>query len=411
MPTLSRTLVRARAPIGAALVPFFLSRGAACQVTPFSHVTAELAVRSAASSLDRLAAQAMHAAGERYVTPHLVPYDSTMLTPCGRAPADNAMACRVDGNIYYDRALLARLAAGAAASLHTDGTTAAVAVVAHEWGHVLQYQMALDYRDARVRSEPDADCLAGVLLGRARAEGRLRDGDMAEAEFATAAVGDAPMVGGDWGRAIEAINASGRAGNSGYVPTMTNAWGNHGNARERLAAFRRGLTSDVRTCTAGIARLGLPSATQALPAPTTTPGAPPTIRWFVDRTGDAYDLAVQEGKPVVFVYGIADATYFLRLKHEVLGSPELARLAPYAIFVYADPAHDVVTRNFGKALGYERSPVISLLAPNPTMLDEVTRLVGLFDAPTVAAKLTEGLQVGGWLQSPRAPWLPPRPAP
>ncbi len=156
-----------------------------------------------------------------------------------------------------------------------------------------------------------------------------------------------------------------------------------------------------------LAALLAPSTARAqAPAP-----APPVIHWFVDNTTDAYDLGVAQHKPIVLVTGDFSGMYFRRLKNEVLLSPQLAQLAPYAIFVYADPSHDVVARNFGKALGYDRWPVISLLGPNGAALNEQARLVGLWSAETVVTQLSIHMRSNGWLpaapSTSRPPWLPP----
>ena len=72
-----------------------------------------------------------------------------------------------------------------------------------------------------------------------------------------------------------------------------------------------------------------------------------------------------------------------------------------------DPAHDLVARNIGKALGYDQFPVISLFAPNGNQLDEAFRMVGLWDAPTVLRELSKAMTKRGWLGPTRAPSLPP----
>ncbi len=360
---------------------------------PFEKTISDLHIRMAASYLDQISATIFRENGERYLTPSVTGYDNTVMTACGRIEADNAYACRSDGTIYYDRTFLAGLMSAASRQLNTDGDLAAIYAIAHEWGHELQFLLGLDYTNAVNRSESDADCLAGVLLGRAQALGKLHAGDMEEARFSIAFVGDSVLVPGEWGKTIERINANAAAGS---ISVITNAKGYHGNADERLAAFNRGLTGSMSVCVAGIRR-----PQQA--------AAATTIHWYVNNTADAYDRGVAENKPIVLVSGDANGANFSRLKRETLESPVLAPLANAAIFVYADPARDVVARTIGKALGYQGLPVISLLAPNPNMIDEVSRIVGLWDAPTVLRELSKGMTKGGWLGAMRAPWLPPLP--
>ena len=76
--------------------------------------------------------------------------------------------------------------------------------------------------------------------------------------------------------------------------------------------------------------------------------APLVIHWFADNTTAAYELAVAQHKPLVLATGTMTEAYFTRLQKEILSSPELAQLAPYAIFAYADPSHDLVAKNIGE---------------------------------------------------------------
>ena len=360
---------------------------------PFERTVVDVHLRSAANYLDQIAATIFRENGERYLTPRVVGYDKTVMTGCGRIQADNAYACRSDGTIYYDRTFLAGLMSAAAKQLRTDGDMAAIYAIAHEWGHEMQYLLDLNYTGAVNRSETDADCLAGVLLARARTLGKMQNGDLEEARFSIAFVGDAPLTTGVWGQAIERINANAAPGS---VPVITNSMGYHGNSNERLAAFNRGFSGNMRTCVAGIR-----SPRQV--------AAVTTIQWYVNNTADAYDRGVAENKPIIVVSGDPNGANFIRLKKETLESPVLASLANAAIFVYTDPSRDIVARNIGKALGYDRLPVISLLAPNPNMLDEAARIVGLWDAPTVLRELSTHMTKRGWLGASRAPWLPPLP--
>lgn len=360
---------------------------------PFERTVVDVRLKAAANYLDQISAAIFRENGERYLTPRVVGYDKTVMTACGRIQADNAYACRSDGTIYYDRTFLAGLMSAASQRLKTDGDMAPIYAIAHEWGHQLQYLLELDYSGAVNRSETDADCLAGMLLARARTLGKVQAGDMEEARFAIEFVGDPPLTTGVWGQAIERINANAAPGS---IPVITNSMGYHGNANERLAAFARGLSTNVRSCVAGI-RSPRQVATVT------------SIRWYVNNTAEAYDRGVAENKPIVLVSGDANGANFIRLRRETLESPVLASLANTAIFVYTDPTRDIVARNIGKALGYDRLPVISLLAPNPNMLDEAYRIVGLWDAPTVLRELSKGMTKRGWLGPNRAPWLPPLP--
>jgi predicted metalloprotease len=136
-----------------------------------------------------------------------------------------------------------------ARALGTDGDMGAIFLVAHEWGHAVQSQLGLDYSRAVDRVESDADCLAGSSVAEASTLGLLQPGDIAETEYALGLVGDAPLVGGEWGKMIETLNAQAAPGS---VPVLTNALGDHGNARERVAAFHRGMQGGAKSCVLGI---------------------------------------------------------------------------------------------------------------------------------------------------------------
>lgn len=368
----------------------------------------EATIRLATVAVDHAAARMFRDAAERYTSPRVVGYEGSVITPCGKMQPGNAYACRMDGNIYYDRAFIASLMARAAQTDHSDGKIAVIFPIAHEWGHALQFMLGLDYSRYDT-SELDADCLAGVLISAARNGAPLQASELADAEYTMQFIGDPPMTTGEWARVMEQMNAA-KGGRGGF----SNALGNHGNAQERMGSFRKGLGSNFRTCVANIPRFGHSvaqnqTATQlpGLPGP-----APLVIHWFVDNTAAAYELAVAQHKPLVLATGTFSAPYFTRLKNEVFSSLELAQLAPYAIFAYADPSHDIVARNFGKALGYDKWPTVSLLAPNRDALDEEARIVGLFDAQTEATYLSTHLRSRGWLPpangAARPPWMPPR---
>ncbi|MEO6865613.1 MAG: neutral zinc metallopeptidase [Gemmatimonadaceae bacterium] len=368
----------------------------------------EARMRIATAAIDVAAAHIFRDGGERYTSPHIVGYERSVLTGCGLMKAGNAYACRMDGNIYYDRAFIAYLMTRAAGASGTDGSMAVIFPIAHEWGHILQYMMGLDYSKYDT-SEHDADCLAGVLIAASRSGAPLRPNDLADAQYTMQFLGDPPMATGEWASAVNEMNA--RSGNRGG---FSNALGNHGNSAERMKSFRDGLRSNFRFCVGNTPRF----ARSVAPNPT-GPQSPAlarmAIHWFVNKTADAYDLAVSQHKPIVLATGDFNAPYFQRLKNEVFSSPELAQLAPYAVFVYADPSHDVAAKRIGKALGYDKWPIISLLAPNGSALDEEARIVGLWDAPTVTTQLSIHMRSNGWLPSPTThstphpPWVPPRP--
>lgn len=211
----------------------------------------EAKVGVAIAFLDKTWAQTFRQAGNVYVSPRIVGYDDFVMTACGRVSGMNAYSCDLDGTISYSRPFLAVLMARTARATGTDGDMGAIFPIAHEWGHSVQHMLRLDYSSAVDRIELDADCLAGSVIAQADAQGYLQQGDIAESEYALRLVADDPLVGGDWGKAIEQINGQASVGS---VPPLTNARGDHGNGRERVAAFHRGMKGGASACIAGIPR-------------------------------------------------------------------------------------------------------------------------------------------------------------
>lgn len=110
------------------------------------------------------------------------------------------------------------------------------------------------------------------------------------------------------------------------------------------------------------------------------------IEWTTN-TADGYDSGVHQQKPIVMVFG-ENGTWSQAMNQE-LDKPEFQKLANQAVFLKSTPSTDLVAANIGKALGVDHYPSISVLSPNGSMLDEVGRIVGYFDAATVASKVGE----------------------
>ena len=94
-------------------------------------------------------------------------------------------------------------------------------VIAHEWGHAIQAQLPRRYVDQAV--ELQADCLAGAALQGAARQGlvRIEPGDAQEIQQALEAVAD-------------------------DFPWTDSS--SHGDAQQRVAAFRTGVDGSVDSC-------------------------------------------------------------------------------------------------------------------------------------------------------------------
>lgn len=155
--------------------------------------------------------------GLRYVDPDQVrPYSAAIRTACGRAVPNNAFYCAGDNSIYYHADFLTDM-------VGELGDFAPAVVIAHEWGHLVQYQLGRMDDRSLVDIEVEADCLAGVWSGHVGEVGgriSLDEDDIREGATQMFLVGD-----------YEFDNP-----------------GHHGTPEERFAAFTGGLEQGVEWC-------------------------------------------------------------------------------------------------------------------------------------------------------------------
>lgn len=93
----------------------------------------------------------------QYIPPAIfTPYQGGVQTACGPVDAGNAVYCSGDHGIYYDIVLLNKI-------LFDVGDYAAAAVIAHEWGHLVQNLIGIFGTGLpTVLTELQADCLTGI---------------------------------------------------------------------------------------------------------------------------------------------------------------------------------------------------------------------------------------------------------
>jgi len=175
------------------------------------------------------------AAGEDYPEPTLTLFSGSVRSACGMASsATGPFYCPADQNLYIDFSFYEQLRRRFGA----PGDFAQAYVLAHEVGHHVQNvlgvlprvqsrQRQLDEAEANalsVRTELQADCLAGVWANHTERRGLLEEGDIEEAVTAAAAVGD---------------DALQRRAQGYVVPDSFT----HGTSGQRVEWFRRGLES------------------------------------------------------------------------------------------------------------------------------------------------------------------------
>lgn len=169
---------------------------------------------------------------QRYEAPRLVLFSGSSPSGCGTAQsAMGPFYCPADRRVYLDLAFFRDLSQ----RMGAPGDFAQAYVIAHEVGHHVQNLLGSlgGGRDnaASVRTELQADCLAGFWAHRANQMRRiLESGDIEEGLAAAAAVGDDRLQ----------QQARGRV-----VPESFT----HGSSAQRVEALKIGLAgTDSRSC-------------------------------------------------------------------------------------------------------------------------------------------------------------------
>ena len=179
--------------------------------------------------------------GQTYEEPTLTLFSGSVQSACGAASAASGpFYCPNDQNLYIDLDFYEELRQRFGA----PGDFAQAYVLAHEVGHHVQNQLGIldkvhsaearlsegDANALSVRTELQADCLAGVWANHTQKEGILEEGDIDEALTAAAAVGDDTI----------------QRRTQGYVVPETF---NHGTSAQRKTWFTRGFQGgDIDSC-------------------------------------------------------------------------------------------------------------------------------------------------------------------
>jgi hypothetical protein len=177
----------------------------------------EKLVDNATNDIDDFWRREFESRGWDYTSPDAITgYTRRTRTACGRAVLGNAFYCQASNSIFYDVNLLKR-------GFTNVGDYAPVAIIAHEWGHAIQelrgYTRNLRRSTSNtLKMEQMADCMSGAYTQDAEARGALNEGDVAEANELFRSLG------GDR---------------------------SHGTAKQRVAAFQKGLKGGVDACVAG----------------------------------------------------------------------------------------------------------------------------------------------------------------
>lgn len=101
---------------------------------------------------------------------------------------------------------------------------------------------------------------------------------------------------------------------------------------------------------------------------------------------DAYQKGLAEKKPVVLIIG-EDWCQWCKALEKELAKPEFQQYAGKAIFAKVQPSKDPSAKAIADALEIKNYPAISILEPNPAMIEERGRIVGFMDAEKLDAHL------------------------
>lgn len=119
-----------------------------------------------------------------YTRPAMFYYTEPIRTPCGVSLMNNAFYCAASNSIYYDYNFISRM-------YSTVGDYAAVSIIAHEWGHLVQAQLGISRgTNFSISMELQADCFAGAYTKNAELKRELEEGDMEEAGVGLFSAGD-----------------------------------------------------------------------------------------------------------------------------------------------------------------------------------------------------------------------------
>jgi predicted metalloprotease len=113
--------------------------------------------------------------GQTYMTAKGVhPYTREGIkTSCAPTALNNAFYCRTSNSIYYDDNFLRKV-------YSEEGDYAAVSILAHEWGHLVQSQLGLLDNQLLVYRELQADCFSGAFAQHLNQPGKLEVFDFEE---------------------------------------------------------------------------------------------------------------------------------------------------------------------------------------------------------------------------------------
>jgi predicted metalloprotease len=168
--------------LAALLLPASLERSAAAAPKPDMPLMTLLSYAS--GDINGFWIQSFTANRTLYKQPAMIYYVAPIQTPCGLSVLNNAFYCGASNTIYYDYNFINRM-------YSTVGDYAAVSIIAHEWGHLVQAQLGISRgNNFSIQMELQADCFAGAYTKYAESKHELEEGDIEEAGVGLFNAGD-----------------------------------------------------------------------------------------------------------------------------------------------------------------------------------------------------------------------------
>jgi hypothetical protein len=111
------------------------------------------------------------------------------------------------------------------------------------------------------------------------------------------------------------------------------------------------------------------------------------IGWYVNRSIDAFRVAIDRNQALVLVLGEDWCNFCTHLIQDSLRCPAVQRYAGDAVFAYGVPSLDKGSAAIAGSLGIDAWPTITVLEPEARMLLERGRINGYFEASTLGEHL------------------------
>jgi hypothetical protein len=235
-------------------------------------------------------------------------YNEEVPSNCGATSLNNAFFCPADRTIWFHYDFLLTL-------YNNIGDYAAAHVLAHEWGHLVQFLLGVDNQGFTIFTELQADCFAGVFAAFAANSGYLDQGDVQEAVVITYQLGDP----------------------AGFPWFEFNA---HGTSDERVAAFALGFDHGLASCNFDNMAFIIDNNELARPTSIEPQVQPLTITPLM-RGGNAYGLDIRSGNAheiILDVYDVsgqrvyADSSYSGALRYH--GLDQQGRRLANGVYLY-----------------------------------------------------------------------------